>query len=155
MQGGFDKSSPLRGDFPCYGLSMKGFALDDRLRDDTIHIGVLGLNRLLLMNDRRFPWLILVPQRANVSELHELSPLDQTMMTFEMTQVAEALKRATDCHKINVAALGNQVSQLHVHVIARRTDDAAWPGPVWGSGQAQPYDNGDERHFIDRLAEHL
>jgi len=155
MQGGFRKSPSLRVQFPCYGHPMERFEVHEKLREDTVDIGILGLNRLLLMNDRRFPWLILVPQRHNVSELHELSPLDQTMMTFEMTQVADTLKRVTACHKVNVAALGNQVPQLHVHVIARMTDDAAWPGPVWGVGEPVRYANGDARHFIDLITNQM
>ena len=118
---------------------MVDFALDPRLAGDTFSVAKLSLSRLLLMNDARFPWLILVPQRVGIREFHELTPLDQTMLTFEIATVSENLKALTGCHKLNVAALGNQVEQLHVHVIARQTDDAAWPNPVWGSGNAEPY----------------
>lgn len=127
---------------------MRPFAIDPTLEKDTIPVAEIGLCRLLLMNDSRFPWLILVPQRVGVTELHDLSPLDQTMLTFETVTVSDNLKRLTGCHKINVAALGNQVAQLHMHVIARFTGDAAWPNPVWGSGTAVPYDNGAAEQFI-------
>lgn len=134
---------------------MGQFKLHTKLETATITVGPIGLNRLLLMNDRRYPWLILVPQRADITEMHKLSPLDQTMMTFEMTQVAQALQETTHCDKINIAALGNQVSQLHVHVIARNKDDAAWPNPVWGIGDAEPYAAGEAEALIAALGEHL
>ncbi|MGB7433061.1 MAG: HIT family protein [Ahrensia sp.] len=115
----------------------------------------MGLNRLLLMNDKRFPWLILVPQRADIKDFDELSPLDQTMMTFEMGEISRALKAATGCYKINIAALGNMVPQLHMHVIARNTDDAAWPKPVWGVGEAQAYTHDEANQVIAGLMQHL
>jgi diadenosine tetraphosphate (Ap4A) HIT family hydrolase len=118
---------------------MEDFRLDPQLAADTFPMADLGLCRLLLMNDSRFAWLILVPQRTDMVEIHDLSPLDQTMLTFETVTVSEHLKALTGCHKVNIAALGNQVRQLHVHVIARHTDDAAWPNPVWGSGPAVAY----------------
>ncbi|MBO0904691.1 HIT domain-containing protein [Jiella sonneratiae] len=119
---------------------MRKFKVDPRLAADSVAIGTLGLCVLLLMNDRRWPWLILVPQRNDVTEIHDLTPLDQTMLTFETCLVAKALKGHCRADKINVGALGNMVPMLHVHVIARRDGDAAWPGPVWGFGSAEPYD---------------
>jgi len=130
---------------------MEDFSLDPALAADTFPVADLGLCRLLLMNDSRFPWLILVPQRAKMVEMHDLSPLDQTMLTFETVTVSENLKAATGCHKVNIAALGNQVRQLHLHVIARHTDDAAWPNPVWGSGKAVPYDKAAAEQFIAKF----
>ena len=130
---------------------MDNFSLDPTLAADTIPVADIGLCQLLLMNDSRFPWLILVPQRADVVEMHELSPLDQTMLTFETVTVSEHLKQMTDCHKVNVAALGNQVRQLHVHVIARNPGDAAWPKPVWGSGSASPYEAKAAEAFIEKF----
>lgn len=130
---------------------MEGFVIDPILKNDTFSVAEIGLCRLLLMNDRRFPWMILVPQRSGVTEIHDLSPLDQTMLTFETVTVSEHLKALTGCRKINVAALGNQVSQLHMHVIARTADDAAWPNPVWGSGPAQPYGPGEAEDFIAKF----
>jgi diadenosine tetraphosphate (Ap4A) HIT family hydrolase len=130
---------------------MDNFELDPTLAADTFPVATLGLCRLLLMNDSRFPWLILVPQRAGMVDMHDLSPLDQTMLTFETMTVSENLKALTDCHKINIAALGNQVRQLHVHIISRQTDDPAWPSPVWGSGPAIPYDKTDADDFIAKF----
>jgi diadenosine tetraphosphate (Ap4A) HIT family hydrolase len=93
------------------------------------------------MDDRRWPWFILVPQRPDISEVFELAPLDQAMLTFETNLVADALKRCRQAEKINIAAIGNIVRQLHVHVIARYENDANWPGPVWGFGQREPYED--------------
>ena len=128
-----------------------GFELDARLEAVSHPVLWLGLCELRLMNDRRWPWLLLVPQRSGIEEMHDLTPLDQAMLTFEVNMVSQALKLATHCTKINTGALGNIVRQLHVHVIARTEGDAAWPGPVWGHGQRQPY-AGEDRH---RLAERV
>lgn len=131
---------------------MNDFSLHPRLLADTMPIGSMGLNRLLLMNDCRFPWIIMVPQRFGLTEIHELTPLDQTMMTFEITEVSRTLKTVTGCDKINVGALGNLVPQLHIHVVARSKADAAWPGPVWGSGAPEPWKLSEARRFIDGFA---
>ncbi len=111
----------------------------------------LSLCELRLMNDRRWPWLMLVPQRPNIVELHELTPLDQTMLVFETNTVAQTLKQLTDCQKINTGALGNMVPQLHVHVVARNEGDPGWPGPVWGYGAAEPYRAEDRHSLVARL----
>ena len=128
-----------------------GFTLDARLEADSEQVMWLGLCELRLMNDRRWPWLVLVPQRQGIEEIHDLTPLDQTMLTFELNMVSQALKQATHCTKVNIGALGNIVRQLHVHVIARTVGDAAWPGPVWSHGKREPY-LPDERH---RMAERI
>ncbi|MNE77256.1 HIT domain protein [compost metagenome] len=94
---------------------------------------------------------MLVPQRNNLSEMFELTPLDQAMLTFETNMVAEALKVVTKAKKINIGALGNIVSQLHVHIIARNEGDACWPGPIWGFGTAEPYTDTVKRDLIKRL----
>jgi diadenosine tetraphosphate (Ap4A) HIT family hydrolase len=117
---------------------LSDFHLDERIVRDSDLLTKIGLCELRLMKDGRWPWLMLVPQRADVSEVFDLTPLDQTMLTFETTLVAEALKKVTGATKINVAAIGNIVRQLHVHVIARSEGDANWPGPVWGFGTAEP-----------------
>lgn len=119
---------------------MGHFELDERLAADSRPVTVLGLCGLRLMDDARWPWLLLVPQRAGLVELFDLSPLDQTLLAFETDLVAKALKRLTGCTKINVGSLGNQVRQLHVHVVARSEGDAGWPGPVWGFGKREPYE---------------
>jgi len=116
------------------------FELDPRLAADTRAVARLALCRVLLMNDRRFPWLILVPERANIREIYELDAGDRAVLIEEVARAAEAMQRLHRADKMNVAALGNMVPQLHVHVIARHTSDAAWPNPVWGRGAPEPYD---------------
>ncbi|MFC0282681.1 HIT domain-containing protein [Camelimonas abortus] len=116
-----------------------GFAPDPRLAADCAVAGDMPLSRLLVMNDARYHWLILVPRRAGVSELLDLSEADHAQLGAEIRAVCAALRREVAPYKLNVAALGNMVRQLHVHVIARQQDDPAWPGPVWGVGAAQPY----------------
>jgi len=115
------------------------FVLHERLAADTVPLARLELSDALLMNDSRWPWVILVPRRADVTELHELSDADQVLLIREVTAVSRALTAAHAPDKINVGALGNLVPQLHVHVIGRTRDDEAWPGPVWGVGEAHPY----------------
>ncbi|ERM01874.1 histidine triad (HIT) protein [Brucella intermedia 229E] len=128
---------------------MEQFELDKRLNADTFFVAKLGLCELRLMNDRRWPWLILVPRRPDLTEIHDMTPLDQTMLTFETGIVAQALKSVTACHKINTGALGNIVRQLHLHVIARSEGDAGWPGPpVWGFGTRETYDEKDAHRLI-------
>lgn len=116
------------------------FNLDSRLQQDCIVIGDFPLCRLLLMNDAQFPWFILVPRRADVSELFQLEAADQQLLWQETTALAQVLKDSFAADKMNVAAIGNVVSQLHMHVIVRRRSDALWPAPVWGKLPAQPYD---------------
>ena len=127
------------------------FQLDERLAADTLPVLSLGLCLLRLMNDSRWPWLVLVPQRADIRELYELTPLDQATLTFETTLVSEALAKLTGCHKLNVAAIGNIVAQLHVHLVARNVDDPNWPRPVWGFSGKTPYAGDTANTFIDRL----
>ncbi|HAV88053.1 MULTISPECIES: HIT domain-containing protein [Stutzerimonas] len=115
------------------------FVLDARLAQDTLTIGDFPLCRLLLMNDANYPWFILVPRREEVSELFQLDVGDQQLLWREATALAEIVKDTFGADKMNVATLGNVVSQLHVHVIARRKDDASWPSPVWGRLPAKPY----------------
>ncbi len=115
------------------------FALDARLQQDTIWLGDYPLSRLLLMNDVQYPWFILVPRREDVSELFQLDAEDQLQLWREATGLAEVLKDCFAADKMNVATLGNVVSQLHMHVIVRRREDVAWPAPVWGLHPAQAY----------------
>ena len=119
------------------------FKLDSRLAADTIPLGEFSLCRVLLMKDSRFPWLILVPRRPGLVEIHDLEPAARATLIEEVAFASEKLKEATGAKKINIGALGNIVSQLHVHVVARFEGDAAWPGPVWGSGPAIPYAEGE------------
>ena len=115
------------------------FTLDTRLDQDTWLIGDLPLCRLLLSNDSNYPWFILVPRREGISELFQLDDDDQKLMWSETTTLARVLKELFGAHKMNVATLGNVVSQLHMHVIVRYRTDAAWPAPVWGKLPAKPY----------------
>jgi diadenosine tetraphosphate (Ap4A) HIT family hydrolase len=115
------------------------FVLDPRLAGDTHRVGDLELSRVLLMDDARFPWLILVPRRADLRELTDLDTGDQQRLLAEIDRCARVLHALEKPDKLNIAALGNVVAQLHVHVIARRASDAAWPRPVWGFGEREPY----------------
>ncbi len=130
---------------------MGKFELHPRLESDTLHLLDLPLSRLLLMNDARFPWCILVPQRSGLREMHELTQSEAALLHEEIRRVSLALSACVHVDKLNVAALGNQVPQLHVHVIARRHDDAAWPQPVWGLGSAEPYDETASRTLVTAL----
>lgn len=121
---------------------MPAFKLDPRLENDTHTIGEMPLCRLLLMDDQRWPWLILVPRIEGIEEIHELGEAERRTLSEETAHVSAALKRATGCEKVNTAALGNIVRQLHVHAVARFDGDENWPGPVWGHGQRQPYEPG-------------
>ncbi|MDT0619220.1 HIT family protein [Salinisphaera sp. P385] len=131
------------------------FALHPRLAADTSPVVDLALSRVLLMDDARYPWLILVPMRPGLREIYDLVADDQATLWQEVTRVGEILMRATGGDKLNVAALGNQVPQLHMHVIARRTDDAVWPGPVWGVGQAETRDMRVRDALVKSLREAL
>ena len=124
-------------------MSEAGFALDPRLAADTRPVASLPLCDVLLMNDARYPWLILVPRRAGLVEIADLRDDEQAMLWQEVNRAAAALRAVAPCDKLNLGALGNIVRQLHVHVVARVEGDAAWPGPVWGNGQAVACD--DER----------
>ncbi|MEM1434567.1 MAG: HIT domain-containing protein [Pseudomonadota bacterium] len=118
----------------------RDFTLDTRLEGDSDPICRLSLCELRLMNDSRYPWLLLIPRQPDLKEIIDLSTEHRKQLYQELDRCCEALQKATRAHKLNVAALGNLVPQLHVHIIARFESDAAWPGPVWGVGNAQPYD---------------
>ena len=115
------------------------FVLDSRLAQDTVAIGDFPLCRLLLSNDSNYPWFILVPRRPDISEVFQLVTADQLQLWQETTSLSRLLKDSFNADKLNIAALGNVVSQLHMHVIVRYREDAAWPAPVWGKHPAQPY----------------
>jgi diadenosine tetraphosphate (Ap4A) HIT family hydrolase len=115
------------------------FALDERLARDTFAVGDMALARVLLMNDTRWPWLILVPRRKGVVELTDLDAADRTQLTEEAALAAGFLKAHAGADKINVGALGNIVRQLHLHIVARSVGDPVWPAPAWGYGAPRPY----------------
>jgi len=131
------------------------FELDGRIARDSDLIATLDLCQLRIQNDSRWPWLVMVPQRADMTEIFELSEADQAHLSAEVNQVSAALKATTGATKINVGALGNIVRQLHVHVIARFEGDANWPGPIWGYGSAEPYDGEKRQALMNRLMEKL
>jgi len=131
------------------------FELDGRIARDSDLVSVLGLCQLRIQNDSRWPWLVMVPERPGMTEIFELSPAEQALLSAEVNRVAGALKTVTGATKINVGALGNIVRQLHVHVIARFEGDANWPGPIWGFGQAQPYGESQKQDFLNKLVEAL
>ena len=133
------------------GPNAGDFALDPRLAADTAFVADRDLSRVLLMDDARFPWLILVPRRAGMTELDDLAPGEQGQLLAEINQAMMMLRNVAPCDKLNVGALGNIVRQLHVHVVARREGDAAWPGPVWGSGAAVRYEPAARDALIERL----
>jgi diadenosine tetraphosphate (Ap4A) HIT family hydrolase len=114
--------------------------LDPKLAADTIAVGDLALTRVLLANDANFPWLILVPRVPGVTEITDLDPNEQVQLLGEVDAAARVLKSVTEYEKLNIAALGNQVAQLHVHVIGRGHSDKAWPKPVWGAAPPAAYD---------------
>jgi len=116
------------------------FDLDPRLRSDTVALGESEVSLLLLMNEQRYPWLILVPKRAGLTELDELNPADRAALAEESAAVSRVLRQLFAADKVNVAALGNVVRQYHLHHVVRTLGDPAWPGPVWGHSPRVPYD---------------
>lgn len=128
--------------------SETAWSMHPQLVADTHSVGDLPLSRVLIIKDANFPWIILVPRRDSVSEILDLPAAEQAQLMEEIARAGTALKTITECHKLNVAALGNVVPQLHVHVIARNKSDPAWPHPVWGRLKPKSYD----RATLDRFA---
>lgn len=118
---------------------MNAWHLDPRLADDSAPVIDLTLCEVRLMDDANHPWLVLVPRVADAVEIIDLDPAQRSQLAVDIDTASRALRALFKPHKLNVAALGNQVPQLHVHVIARYTDDIAWPRPVWGAANARPY----------------
>ncbi|MCB1430287.1 MAG: HIT family protein [Nitratireductor sp.] len=135
---------------------MADFELDERLASDSIELGMVNGCKLLLMNDRRWPWLVLVPMVAGAVEWHDLEPETASRCLDAAMELGKALKQATGCEKINMAAIGNIVRQLHIHVVARSPGDPNWPAPVWGFGAREPYADGEhgalEQALLSRLS---
>jgi len=125
------------------------FTLHPQLAADTVELARWPLSLVLLMNDARFPWLILVPQRPDLRELHDLHADERAVLMEEIARAGRLMQSVFKAEKINTAALGNQVPQLHIHVIARFAADAAWPNPIWGVGQRRPM---DAMERADRIA---
>jgi diadenosine tetraphosphate (Ap4A) HIT family hydrolase len=127
------------------------WTLHPQLVQDTVAIGDLPLSRLLVSNDANYPWLLLVPRRPGASEIIDLDAADQAQLMIEIAQASRALRAVTACDKLNVAAIGNMVPQLHVHVVARRRDDVAWPKPVWGAAPVRTYVSSERERFLAAL----
>lgn len=130
---------------------MAEFVLNPTLEADSVALASLALSELRLMNQARFPWLLLVPRRADVAEIIDLGKPDRALLFEEITMVSTVLRDVTKCDKLNVAALGNMVRQLHVHVIARFRTDAAWPKPIWGAADTVPYEPAARDKLIGAL----
>ena len=131
------------------------FELHPRLVRDTLPVGDFGLCRLLLMNDANYPWFILVPRRVGIREIFELELCDQHQLVKESSQLSGVISRVFHADKLNIAALGNMVPQLHVHHIVRYETDQAWPNPVWGMFAAQPYTKRVLQETCASLVDHL
>ena len=127
------------------------FELHPQLAKDCFIIGQSELNLLLLLNDSQYPWCILVPKRENLREIYQLTTADLTQFWQESNALSQTLNKAFSADKMNVAALGNMVPQLHIHHIARFTTDKAWPGPVWGKVPAKPYEEDEKQAVIKKL----
>ncbi|MDP4557049.1 HIT family protein [Halomonas meridiana] len=134
---------------------MATFELDPRLEADTLPLADLPLSRALLMNDARYPWVVLVPRVSSVSEVFELSQAEQAQLWQEATQLGAAMKEAFQGDKLNIATLGNVVSQLHIHLVVRYNDDASWPAPVWGNGTPKPYELAQQGERREQLLAHI
>ncbi len=131
------------------------WSLDPQLARDTAAVGDLPLARTLVMNDANYPWLILVPRIPDVTELIELNDEQQAQLMDEIAMLSRVLKDVTACDKLNVAAIGNVVPQLHVHIVARRRTDAAWPRPVWGAIPARRYGEVELARFVERIRQEV
>ena len=134
---------------------MDEFKLNSRLLEDSTFITKLNVSQVRLNHDARFPWLILIPEIAGLKELHDIPDEKQTIVHKEMNFCSAALQELTSADKMNVAALCNLVSQLHIHVIARKHDDDAWPQPVWSSGEAKPYEKENLAKLVNKLRQSL
>jgi diadenosine tetraphosphate (Ap4A) HIT family hydrolase len=149
LRGSKRESFPSRVD-NVVEMTEVSWSLHPQLHADSVPVCDLALSRLLAMNDANFPWLILVPRRVGVSEIIDLGD-EQALLMNELALVSRALKDETRCDKLNVAAIGNMVPQLHFHVVARRKDDAAWPKPVWGAVPRRAYETDALQRFVDAI----
>ncbi len=134
---------------------MAEFVLDPQIAADSMPVTDLKLSAVRLQRDANYPWLVLVPQRANAVEIVDLAPSDRTMLLDEIVRASAALRDTVPCDKLNVASFGNAVRQMHIHVIARTFSDPAWPKPVWGVVPAKPYMPGEAEALAAKLAARL
>ena len=135
--------------------SPEPWSLHPQLARDAVAIGALALSHVLVAKDANWPWLLLVPRRQGVCEIIDLDGVEQAQLMTEIAHAGRALKEVTACDKLNVAALGNVVPQLHVHVIARRSGDPGWPKPIWGAAPAIPYEPRELERFIAAIRRKL
>lgn len=135
-------------------MQQKIFTLAPELQNDCYYIADLALSQLLLFNNANFPSLILVPRVNHVTEIYELKPELQHQLIQEIAAISKMLKKLYSCDKINVAAIGNKVAQLHIHIVARFKTDVVWPNPVWGL-PTKPYPENGAKEFIDKVTSEL
>jgi len=136
-------------------MNPKQWRLDPQLARDTFMVGELPLARVLGMNDANYPWLILVPRHPGAVEIFDLGSRQQEQLLDEIVMLSQVLKDATRCDKLNIAAIGNVVAQLHVHIVARRKGDAAWPKPVWSAAPARAYRADERDAFIASIRKEI
>lgn len=129
------------------------FELDERLQSDCVEVGELMLCKILLAKDANYPWVILVPMREEISEIYQLDELDQEQLAWESSYVSKVMANVFDADKMNIAALGNVVSQLHIHHVARSVEDPAWPDPIWGRVPGKAYMKSDLDERVNILRE--
>lgn len=127
------------------------FQLHPRLVEDSFSIGDMPLSHVLLMNDERFPWFILVPRRSDIREFYELTREDRVRLQDEIAYLGQSLMCAFNGDKFNVAALGNQVPQLHVHLVIRYHNDPCWPNPIWCQGSPLPLCEASKNHRLQTV----
>lgn len=132
-------------------LNFPMFELDKILKKDTFFVHDMELCQLLLLNNQHYPWLVLVPKRADKTEIFELSEKDQILLSREVNKISKMSKEIFGADKINIAAFGNVVSQLHIHIIARYKNDRVFPDPVWLDKEKKEYLNDDEKEIIKKI----
>ncbi len=128
------------------------FELHPRLAADSHHITDFALCEVRLINDANYPWIVLIPRRDAIREIHELVDADQRLFLEELSSTSKRMQALFSADKMNVAALGNMVPQLHLHIVARFADDPAWPGAIWGATDTQPYTAQARAERIERIA---
>lgn len=134
---------------------MHPFQLHPRLQEDSLLVGNFSLCQVLLMNDSQYPWYILVPRRSDMSEIYQLTPADRQLLLAESCLLAVTMHEIYRPDKLNIAAIGNLVPQLHIHHVARYKTDVTWPSPVWGKLPTQPYPLKQAENRINQIREYL
>ncbi len=134
---------------------MTTFELNDRLATDSFPVGKMGICQIRLVNDSRWPWLLLIPEKNDLVELHDMSLAEQQQIATATNDCARLLKQLSHCQKINSGSLGNVVSQLHIHVVARSEGDSNWPNPVWGFESAKSYAVTERENLIAKIQAEL